>query len=54
MLDTVTYERPRCPRCKGVALKKYRSITDQGDGTALSWVICANPKCAHRFRILLE
>ena len=53
-LETVTCQRPRCPRCNGSALRKYRSIADQGDGTSLSWIICANEKCRHRFRILLE
>lgn len=53
-LETITVPRPRCPRCQGVALRKYRSIADQGDGTALAWVVCANEKCRHRFRILHE
>ena len=35
VLETITVERPRCPRCGGVLLRKYRSIRDQGDGSAL-------------------
>jgi hypothetical protein len=50
-LTTITVERPRCPTCHGVRLRKYRSITDQGDGSALWWVECA---CGQRFRVLLE
>jgi hypothetical protein len=53
-LPTVSYERPRCPRCNGARLKKYRSLRDQGDGSALSWVRCLNAACAHRFRVILE
>ncbi len=34
-LTTVTAERPRCPACSGARLRKYRSIADQGDGSAL-------------------
>ena len=51
-LKTLTLPRPRCLRCKNVVLKKYRSIRDQGDGSALSWVRCAN--CGERFKVLLE
>jgi hypothetical protein len=50
-LATITVERPRCPACGGVRLHKYRSIRDQGDGSALWWVRCS---CGHRFRVLLE
>ena len=50
-LSTVTVERPRCPAFGGVRLRKYRSIRDQGDGSALWWVRCS---CGHRFRVLLE
>ena len=53
-LSTVTYPRPRCPRCGHVHLRKYRSLRDQGDGTALAWVRCLNDTCGHRFRLLLE
>ena len=53
-LQTVTFERPRCPQCNGVRLRKYRSIFDQGDGTSLSWVRCEGDSCGHRFRVLLE
>jgi hypothetical protein len=53
-LETILVKRPRCPRCDGIALRKYRSVTDQGDGSALAWVRCANPECMHRFRIVLE
>jgi len=34
-LTTVTVKRPRCPACGGVKLRKYRSLADQGDGSAL-------------------
>ncbi len=50
-LTTVTVERPRCPSCQGVKHRKYRSVADQGDGSALSWAQCA---CGYRFRIVLE
>lgn len=53
-LPTVTFERPRCPRCGHIHLRKYRSIRDQGDGSALWWVVCRNGSCAHRFRVVLE
>jgi len=51
-LQTVSVPRPRCPSCNGVRLKKYRSLSDQGDGSALWWVKCA--ECEERFRVLLE
>ncbi len=54
LLETVTVERPRCPRCGGVRLRKYRSVRDQGDGSALWWVACEQSACGHRFRVLLE
>jgi len=50
-LTTVTVERPRCPACGGVKLRKYRTLADQGDGSALWWVQC---ECGRRFRVLLE
>ena len=53
-LETVSVERPRCPACGGVRLRKYRSIRDQGDGTSLSWVQCLADDCGHRFKVLLE
>ena len=53
-LTTVTVERPRCPACGGVRLLKYRSLSDQGDGSALWWVRCRNEHCGRRFRVLLE
>lgn len=33
MLQKVGVERPRCPACVGIRLRKYRSIRDQGDGS---------------------
>ncbi len=51
-LPTIVVERPRCPACGGVRLAKYRSIADQGDGSALWWVRCKD--CNRRFRVLLE
>ena len=53
-LDTVTVQRPRCPRCNGVRLRKYRSQRDQGDGSTLSWVRCLDEHCGYRFRLVLE
>ena len=50
-LPMVTVERPRCPACGGVKLRKYRTLADQGDGSALWWVRCS---CGQRFRVLLE
>jgi len=47
----ITVERPRCPSCGGVKLHKYRTLTDQGDGSAMWWVRC---ECGQRFRVLLE
>ena len=51
VLETITVERPRCPKCHGTLLRKYRSVRDQGDGSALWWVRCS---CGARFRVLLE
>ena len=51
-LTTITVTRPRCPNCNGVRLRKYRSLRDQGDGSALSWMRC--DECKHRFRVLFE
>jgi DNA-directed RNA polymerase subunit M/transcription elongation factor TFIIS len=53
-LTTVTCPRPRCPRCQGVRLRKYRSQGEQGDGSTLSYVRCLDADCGHRFRLLLE
>jgi hypothetical protein len=53
-LVTVTLARPRCPRCGCIRLHKYRSIRDQGDGSALWWVRCTADGCGQRFRVLLE
>ena len=53
-LVTIVVERPRCPRCNGVRLHKYRSIRDQGDGSALSWVRCGANDCGYRFRVVFE
>lgn len=50
-LETVTALRPRCPGCGGTALTKYRSLRDDGDGTALSWVRCLDPDCGQHFRV---
>ena len=50
-LTTITVERPRCPTCGEVKLHKYRTVADQGDGSALWWVRCP---CGRRFRVLLE
>ena len=53
-LETVVAQRPRCPRCNGPHLRKYRSQRDQGDGTSLSWVRCLDTECGHRFRLVME
>lgn len=53
-LATVVVERPRCPSCNGVRLQKYRSIADQGDGSALAWVRCLADGCGCRFKLLME
>ena len=53
-LTTVTVERPRCPACGGVRLRKYRSQRDQGDGSTLSWVRCLDEDCGYRFRLVQE
>ena len=51
-LTTLTWKRHRCPECNGTQLTKYRSVADQGDGTALAWVRCAT--CGERFRVVYE
>lgn len=53
-LETVTYERPKCPSCGGIELVKTRSVHDQGDGSAMWWVRCRNLGCGHKFKVLLE
>jgi hypothetical protein len=53
-LQTITLARPRCPACRGAALRKYRSIRDQGDGTSMAWVRCLKPGCGARFKIIME
>lgn len=53
-LETVTCLRPRCPRCGGTAMSKYRSIADQGDGTSLWWMRCTGDRCGHRFKVVFE
>jgi len=51
-LPLITLTRPRCPHCGGIALKKYRSLRDQGDGTSMAWIRCTN--CDVRFKVLME
>ncbi|QOJ18529.1 MAG: hypothetical protein HRU76_13440 [Phycisphaeraceae bacterium] len=53
-MPTVALTRPRCPSCGTTRIKRYRSIKDQGDGTAVWWVQCQAPACGHRFKILFE
>lgn len=53
-LETITVERPRCPKCGGARLLRYRSVRDQGDGTTLAWVRCAAEECGWRFKIIME
>jgi hypothetical protein len=50
-LKLLTFKRPKCPACGSVKLRKYRSISDQGDGSSLSWVRC---ECTHRFKVVME
>jgi len=52
-LETITVERPRCPRCQSVRLGRDRSI-DQGDGTRLVWMHCRKPDCQWRFKVVME
>ena len=53
-LETLTYQRPRCSACLSTDFAKYRSIRDQGDGSALWWVKRRTPGCGRRFKVLLE
>jgi len=50
-LANVSVERRRCPACGDVNLREYRSLSDQGDGSARCWVRCL---CGRRSRVLLE
>lgn len=51
-LETITMQRPRCPACGGVKLRKYRSLSDQGDGSSLAWMRCLSPECGRHFRVV--
>ena len=53
-LKTITLPKPRCPGCGSAKLKKYRSISDRGDGSSLAWVRCLAQGCGRKFRVLLE
>ena len=53
-METISWNRPRCPRCNGIALLKYRSVADQGDGSSLAWMRCNEPECGHRFKMVME
>ncbi|MBL9150418.1 MAG: hypothetical protein JNM94_17165 [Phycisphaerae bacterium] len=53
-LETIVCLRPRCPRCGGAAMEKYRSIADQGDGSSLWWMRCTGDRCGHRFKVVFE
>jgi DNA-directed RNA polymerase subunit M/transcription elongation factor TFIIS len=50
-LKLFTLQRPKCPRCGSTKLRNYRSISDQGDGSSLSWVRCS---CGQRFKVVME
>jgi hypothetical protein len=52
-LETITVQRPRCPACKGFALRKYRSVRDNGKGIGLCWMRCLHEECARRFILKL-
>lgn len=51
MLEQITMQRPRCPRCSSPRLRKFRSLVNRDEGTAVSWVTCENEVCRHRFKI---
>lgn len=51
-LPVVHVERPRCPTCSSPFHRKYRSVTDLGDETAMCWVKCSY--CGQRFKVVLE
>lgn len=53
-LESIQVQRPRCPRCGGAGLAKYRSITDQETGAATWWVRCRDEVCGYRFRVELS
>ncbi len=54
VLEQITLQRPRCPRCTSPRLRKYRSVHNRIEGTALSWVRCENRDCGHRFKIIFQ
>ena len=54
VLEQITMQRPRCPRCSSPRLRKFRSLVNREDGTILSWVYCENEACRHRFKIFLH
>ena len=49
-LETVVAQRPRCPRCNGAGLRKYRSHREQGAGPSLSRVRCPQTELGPRYR----
>ena len=51
-LPIVCVERPRCPKCSSPLHRKYRSVTNAGDDTAMWWVRCT--ECQQRFKVVLE
>lgn len=51
-LATVRVKRTRCPQCRSIRLRRYRSTHDQGDGSALAYVRCL--ACGARFKLLQE
>ncbi|MBI5763652.1 MAG: hypothetical protein HZA51_09035 [Planctomycetes bacterium] len=54
VLEQITMQRPRCPRCSSPRLRKYRSLVNRDEGTAVSWVYCENEACRHRFKIIFD
>jgi len=51
-LFTIELQRARCPRCQSSNLRKYRSLRDRGDGSAIAWVECRRAACGFRFRVV--
>ena len=54
VLEQITLQRPRCPKCNSPCLRKFRSVHNRIEGTTMSWVYCENEKCGHRFKIIFQ
>lgn len=53
-IQELGWRQTSCPKCQSARLKKYRSISDQGDGSSMSWVRCLGERCGNKFKVLLE